>query len=44
MESLRECRLAFRRRNTMKNGKLLINPLPSFVTHKHPIRFQDRKL
>ncbi len=42
MESLRERRLAFRRRNTMKNGKSIYNSSPEFVLPTHPVRFQDR--
>jgi hypothetical protein len=43
MESLRERRLAFRRRNTMKNDKSLLNQLPEYVLPTHPVRFQDRQ-
>jgi hypothetical protein len=43
MESLRERRLAFRRKNTIRNEKSPNNHLPDFVQPSHPVRFQDRK-
>jgi len=43
MESLRERRLAFRRRNTIKNDKSGLNQISEFVPPTHPVRFQDRK-
>jgi hypothetical protein len=43
MESLRERRLAFRRQNTIKNGRSSSNQQPQFVPPTHPVRFQDRK-
>jgi hypothetical protein len=43
MESLRERRLAFRRRNTIRNEKgCSVNQVPEFVP-THPVHFQDRK-
>jgi hypothetical protein len=42
-ESLRERRLAFRRRNTMKTDKPVFNQLPEYVLPTHPVRFQDRQ-
>ncbi len=44
MESLRERRLAFRRRNTVKNEKSLLNTLQEFIPPTHPVHFQDRKI
>jgi hypothetical protein len=44
MESLRERRLAFRRKNTLRNDKSLLNQIPQFTKPTHPIHFQDRKL
>jgi hypothetical protein len=43
MESLRERRLAFRRKNTIKDGRLSVNQLQPFVPPAHPVHFQDRK-
>ena len=40
---LRERRLAFRRRNTIRNEKSLHNQAPQFLQPTHPIHFQDRK-
>ena len=43
MESLRERRLAFRRRNTMRNDKHRLSQVPEFVPPTHPVHFQDRE-
>ena len=43
MESLRERRLAFRRKNTIRTEKSPNSHLPDFVQPSHPVRFQDRK-
>jgi len=43
MESLRERRLAFRRKNTIRNEKSPNNHLTDFVQPSHPVHFQDRK-
>lgn len=42
LDSLRERRLAFRRRSTMKHGRPLLSSVPEYVPPKHPVRFQDR--
>jgi hypothetical protein len=43
MECLRERRLAFRRKNTVKD-KFLSSHLPDYVPPpSHPVHFQDRK-
>ncbi|CAF0908028.1 unnamed protein product [Adineta steineri] len=41
MESLRERRLAFRRQNTVKDGKPFDYQRSHFVPPTHPVRFQD---
>ena len=42
MESLRERRLAFRRRNTMKNGQGSFSQPEQCFQPSHPVHFQDR--
>ena len=42
LDSLRERRLAFRRRSTMKNGKTLLNSASEYIPPHHPVHFQDR--
>lgn len=43
MESLRERRLAFRRKNTIRNGRSSLFQAPEFIPPTHPVHFQDRK-
>lgn len=43
MESLRERRLAFRRRNTVKNGRGSYNQQEQPFQPSHPVHFHDRQ-
>lgn len=44
MESLRERRLAFRRQNTMRNGRASMCQPEQIFRPSHPVHFQDRSL
>lgn len=43
LDSLRERRLAFRRRSTMRNGKPVLSSVPEYIPPQHPVHFQDRE-
>ena len=43
MEALRERRLGFRRKSTIRHGKFSADQASEFIPPSHPVHFQDRK-